>query len=178
MKAKTDNPAEVGTHVFERAGLGKAPFRFVGMSQNRINYPDGSSKAGGSCDYCGTGIEWEFGVKSADGRIFKVGCDCINKTGDKGIITAYKNSPEYRKHQRDLAAAKRMRNWEAFIALVNANRSILASFPHPYGFTDRETGKPMSALDYVDYQIGSGRGESLGYVKKILAQYADAAIEV
>ena len=76
---KTDNLENVGKHKFELAGLGLAPFRFIGANEKRITYPDGSSKAGSSCDYCATGIALECWVESADGKRFKVGCNCIEK---------------------------------------------------------------------------------------------------
>jgi hypothetical protein len=54
-------------HVFEKAGLGKAPFKFVGLENTakgankdgmvvKKTFVDGTrfmTKAGGSCDYCG-----------------------------------------------------------------------------------------------------------------------------
>lgn len=70
------------THPFEKAGLGYAPFRCIGVRENAFEMPDHTFKAGGCCDYCGTGIRWEYLIKGAnDGRVFKVGCDCVEKTG-------------------------------------------------------------------------------------------------
>lgn len=69
-----------GIHPFEKAGLGIAPFRCTGVGENVFVLPDGSAKAGGSCHYCGTGIRWEFYIQGVDGREFKVGCDCVEKT--------------------------------------------------------------------------------------------------
>jgi hypothetical protein len=71
------------THPFEKAGFGKAPFSCTHVSENVFTLPDGTSKAGGCCDYCGTGIRWEFWIKSSTvgERQRKVGCDCVAKTG-------------------------------------------------------------------------------------------------
>lgn len=69
------------THPFEKAGLGKAPFRCVGVSEMAFTLPDGNTRAGGACQYCGTGIRWAFHIKSSDGAHFHVGCDCVEKTG-------------------------------------------------------------------------------------------------
>jgi len=71
------------THPFEKAGLGKAPFSCTHVTENVFALPDGTSKAGGCCDYCGTGIRWEFWIKGsvAGAKQFKVGCDCVAKTG-------------------------------------------------------------------------------------------------
>lgn len=170
---KTDIVENVGKHAFELAGLGLAPFRFVGASENVITYPDGTQKAGGSCDYCGTGIRTECWVKSSDGKQFKVGCNCIEKVGDKGLMQAYKNSPEYRQHQRELKAAHDKIVFEQLTALINANREKLASMPHPYGFTDRQTGKPLTYLDQVNWMLSncgaSGRADMLKGLNRKLA---------
>lgn len=171
---KTDNAAEVGLHIFERAGLGKAPFRFVGMSVNVIQYPDGSSKAGGSCDYCGTGIANECRVKSADGKLFKVGCDCILKAGDAGLLQAYKTSPDVRRHAAELRWAKDQKKTAELARIISENETLLKSLPHPRGFTDRATGQPLSALDqYVWLQKNcgaSGRASTLAGLKRFLAE--------
>lgn len=63
---KTDNVAEAGLHVFQRAGLGQAPYKFVGMNANLFPNGDGTHKPGGTCDFCGTGIMYEFHLKSTD----------------------------------------------------------------------------------------------------------------
>lgn len=76
------------THQFTEAGLGQAPFRFTGMSENVIRHANGHTQAGGSCDFCGTGIRWEFHIVSADSKGSKVGCDCIRKVGDAKLIKA------------------------------------------------------------------------------------------
>lgn len=62
-------------HPFERAGLGQAPFRFIGATRGRS-----------SCCYCGTAIATKFFVRSADGQTFHAGCDCIAKTDDPHLI--------------------------------------------------------------------------------------------
>ena len=71
------------THPFEKSGLGKAPFSCTHVTENVWDNGDGTTKAGGFCDYCGTGIRWEFWIKGsiAGAKQFKVGCDCVAKTG-------------------------------------------------------------------------------------------------
>lgn len=82
-------------HVFETAGLGLAPFRCVGMhiTVGPLNLPDGTQVGApgqpmGHCDYCGTGILYNFDIVSADGKAFIVGSDCVYKTGDTGLRKA------------------------------------------------------------------------------------------
>lgn len=73
-------------HVFEKAGLGKAPFRFVGYEHRTFTACQGAPvQVGGSCDYCGQGLSNFYFVMSADGKRFHVGPDCIGKTGDEGL---------------------------------------------------------------------------------------------
>lgn len=175
---KTEDPAQAGKHAFEIAGLGQAPFRFVGMSENVIAYPDGTQKAGGSCDYCGTGIRYECQIASKDGKRAKVGCECIRKVGDAGLLQAYKTSPEFRAHQRQLRALKAKAILTELSALIAANAGLLATLPHPYGYTDRQTGKALTRLDSVNWLLShsgdSGRASLLRGLRKTLAELKTA----
>lgn len=67
-------------HPFERAGLGTAPYRCTGVIENRFEIPGFGWKPGGTCDYCGTGILYEYHIVGSDGFKFKVGCDCVQRT--------------------------------------------------------------------------------------------------
>ena len=130
-------------HPFEESGFGKAPFRFDGVTRNWFTAgPGDPGKPGGSCDYCGTGIAFEFWVKSADGRRFKVGCDCIAKlsrannvafSGDTlardADIARRRMERERREH---LAMAKRQAAAEQFASWYSVSRqSAACSLPHP-----------------------------------------------
>jgi len=96
------------THPFEKAGLGKAPFSCTGVSENVWDNGDGTTKGGGVCDYCGTGIRWEFWIKGsiAGARQFKVGCDCVAKTG-RGIENFEKVRADHTRARRQEGAEKR-----------------------------------------------------------------------
>lgn len=91
-------------HPFERAGLGKAPFRCVGCRENWFVMPGFGQKPGGSCDYCGTGILYEYVIKSADGAEFVVGSDCVMKC-DKEVGGAPVEG--FREERLKLARGKR-----------------------------------------------------------------------
>jgi len=69
-------------HPFERAGLGKAPFVCVAVRENWFSPPGfpEARKPGGCCNYCSTGILYEYVIKSSDGREFIVGSDCVRRT--------------------------------------------------------------------------------------------------
>jgi hypothetical protein len=172
VSVKTDNPAEVGQHVFERAGLGLAPFRFVGFSTMIFRAcPDAPPQPGTSCDYCGTGIMYVCRIKSADGKLFKVGCDCVNKTGEAGLIKAYKQSAEYRQHQRELRHAKdKIKSIELDGILARPEvKTSLSSKPHPNEYF---AGKGKTYWDYIQYSLqcsgAAGRASWLKWLRERL----------
>lgn len=171
---KTDNPALVGVHKFEASGLGKAPFRCVGYG--RLTYqacPGAPVQPGGTCDYCGTAIIDAFRIRGIDGREFKVGSDCVLKTGDAGLIRAYKKSPEYRKAQRDKRDAKDLavrQEWDRLMA----DPAILAKLSKMTVPGPSWRPEPRPLLDYLNFcwrGCGmSGRGRWLKNLKNYIAK--------
>lgn len=109
------------THPFEKAGLGKAPFSCTGVSENVWDNGDGTTKGGGVCDYCGTGIRWEFWIKGsiAGAKQFKVGCDCVAKTG-WGIDRFLEVRAEHTRARRQAGAQKRRESRQAQLAAERA----------------------------------------------------------
>ena len=117
------------THPFEKAGLGKAPFSCTHVAENIFRLPDGTSKAGGCCDYCGTGIRWEFWIKGsvAGAKQFKVGCDCVAKTGwgiDRFLEVRAEHTKARRKEGAEKRAEKAREQRKAWIAEQHASRAI------------------------------------------------------
>ena len=111
------------THPFEKANLGKAPFSCTHVTENVWENGDGTTKAGGVCDYCGTGIRWEFWIKGsiAGARQFKVGCDCVAKTG-WGIEGFEKVRADNARARRQAGAQKRRESRKAQLAAERAQR--------------------------------------------------------
>lgn len=82
-------------HLFEIAGLGKAPFTYIGVEEKRgpIRYEENGvtvevgapGQPMGTCQYCGQGIAICCYVRSSDGKTFYVGSDCIAKVDDSGL---------------------------------------------------------------------------------------------
>lgn len=104
---RTDNPADVGSHIFERANLGPPPYRFQGVSEIVYQaHPGAPVQAAGSCHYCGANVRYAYWLLAANGHRFYVGCDCINRSGDGGLIAAYKRSPEHRALERERRKAR------------------------------------------------------------------------
>lgn len=89
-------------HAFEKAGLGPAPFRCVGLysipsptlaEHNPTAYAAALADMPrglhcGSCNFCGTAIMHNFIIESHDERRFVVGSDCVARTGDAGLLKA------------------------------------------------------------------------------------------
>jgi hypothetical protein len=122
--------AEPRIHKFEAAGLGKAPFRFVGVSKNWfVPCPGEPGKPGGSCDYCGTGIAFEHHIKSADGKRFKVGSECVLKTGDAGLKRVVNRAKA--KHATELRHLREARKIEEALEALPLVEAKLAAEPHP-----------------------------------------------
>lgn len=79
-------------HPFEEAGLGQAPFVFVGITKNVYSAAPGHIQPGGCCSYCSQGIMWECQIQSHDGKRFAVGLDCVRKLErvDNVLVNAMK----------------------------------------------------------------------------------------
>jgi hypothetical protein len=166
-------------HKFEKAGLGKAPFRFVGISENRG--PKTISTAGGvettvgapgqpmgSCDYCGMGIAEEYHIQSSDGREFVVGCECVRKTGDAGLVRVVKD------HERKKARARREKKEQARQEKAQAREEQARE-----ALADEDVRKALeaqasptgrgTALEYCDFILEDGRygtGKAVGLILK------------
>ena len=112
------------THPFQKAGLGTAPFSCTHVTENVFENGDGTTKAGGCCDYCGTGIRWEFWIKGsiAGARQFKVGCDCVAKTG-WGIEGFEKVRADHTRARRQAGVQSRRAVRQAQVAAERAQRA-------------------------------------------------------
>jgi hypothetical protein len=157
-------------HPFERAGLGKAPFRYVGQvaqdieyGQRRLNSRDEAisitTTPGGTCDACGTYIVDMFRVRSADGRESVVGCDCILKVAEtiERKKTLQDDVKAMKKAKAKVAAEKkkvkdRVRVQAAITTMDTDTmvQSALGSQPHPYQSMASQ-GKTMA--DYVAWMF-------------------------
>jgi hypothetical protein len=149
---------EVRVHVFERAGLGVAPFRYGGMTELVfVAHPGAAPRAGGSCDYCGACIRYACVIKSSDGKTFKVGTDCVHKTGDAGLRRVVSEAEA--QLRRDKAEAKRQRD----IARIQAANDRLVELvdawkaqPHPQAETSawvRE--RNLSRFDWAEWMMAN-----------------------
>lgn len=149
-------------HPFERAGLGKAPFRFVTHRENWYSACQGHRQPGGTCEFCLNAIANEFLIRSADGREFVVGSDCVMKLDrdDNRLVAeverhvkaieraaARKRTEARKAKERDRIAATMARLDDPLIA------ERLAAIPHPSGYRDRASGYPLSLANYVAWML-------------------------
>lgn len=118
-------------HQFEFAGLGKAPFRIVGL----FSFPSKSlaefnpsaynnqmqampkDVSCGQCQFCHTALTHNYIVKSSDGRKFVVGSDCVKKTGDHGLVEQIKLIEREARREAKLKAMQAQAQ-----AILNAQR--------------------------------------------------------
>lgn len=115
----------MSNHKFEIEGLGRAPFQCVGnwimpsrslMEHNPTAWNRAIAEAPcriGSCAYCWTPLSIHYIIKDADGKLFAVGSECVEKTGDAGLIDkarALKNkrAREIRARKTEIARNLRM----------------------------------------------------------------------
>lgn len=154
-------------HRFELAGLGKGPFTFTGTVTEKVFcVPGGTPKAGSSCDYCGTGIRYEFWVESADKKTFKVGCDCIHKTGDRGLIQQISAAERKLRDAKNAVTKQRKieklnKRIEEAKAMLPSVRGTLSSKPHPSTYF-ADQGKTL--LDYVNWCFDNHAAEKACFI--------------
>lgn len=88
-------------HLFEKAGLGEAPYDYLGCED--------TGKSSTSCQFCHTGIRYKFHLQSKDGKRFFVGSDCIYKSGDHGLTKIAKTErSRIAKAQREAKRQKQL----------------------------------------------------------------------
>lgn len=119
-------------HKFEKAGLGVAPFRVVGMDEKvTVSYPGATPQPAGSCDYCCAGIRYRFHIRGADGRTFVVGSDCVAKVGDAGLAKVVdRKLAEVKREAKAARDAARIGAAQQLLAQP-AVLAVLAAQPHP-----------------------------------------------
>jgi len=162
-------------HPFERAGLGNAPFRFMGISEKTYQACHGAPvQAAGTCDYCGQGIMYVFHVRSADGRAFGVGCDCIRKCDKESVLDdAIKadavRQRAMRKAKRDEVHRKESKRIADALDVYDNRHDIqqaFAAMPHP-AIPDK------TYADYVDWmRKHAGASGNLRIARKIESMIA------
>lgn len=152
-------------HPFESQGLGKAPFRYLGVVTKvgpiTIETRGGATvqvgapgQPMGTCDYCGNGIKDCFrviGSAEAD-QEFEVGCDCVRKlmSADNvrkcpvlaAIDKDRKDMSNKRRHDRERVRIAEYATWFETV------RDVASQRPHPFKWA-AEKGDTLA--DYWDW---------------------------
>lgn len=175
-------------HPFEKAGLGKAPFKYRGIitrvcgadtTDPKTGIQTGATgQAAGTCNYCGMGIKYCCQIESADGQRFEVGTDCVEKLNRDDnrdvsalVQTVARDRAAIESANRRAAAANRKarenENKTATFAAFNENRAKFEALPHPNAHFAAQ-GKTLA--DYYDW-IGryAGHTGQMAAVKAIAA---------
>lgn len=169
-------------HPFERAGLGKAPFRFIGVSEKvYMAHPGAPLQPAGTCDYCGNGIRYCFGVASADGRKFIVGCDCVyklNKASNRAA-TMDRLTFDVKRAEARLKAEARHKSARARIerakATLEAHPALFTDKPHPHPYYASQGKTLRDNIVFLLTQAGDRGG--VGAAKFVEKTVADARVE-
>jgi hypothetical protein len=153
----------VSIHPFERAGLGRAPFRLVGVHSDVGPHKHTDPATGltvevgspgqpmGCCKYCFQGIANVYTVLSADGKRFTVGSDCAERIAPEvvqakdaaAMLKAYRKARRMQATQRCIDKAT---------ALLAADPGLLADRPHPSRFF---AAKYLTARDWATYGLAA-----------------------
>lgn len=163
-------------HPFELAGLGIAPFRFVGAEERRgpISWTENgiTLTAGapgqpmGTCSYCGQGIAVCCFVEDAKGSRFMVGSDCIRKVYSTG--TRVRSDLERQIRSMKVAAeSERIAAVRERVSFDNDLRDSLAAKPSP---NEYRASKGETMLDWADWMLKNaghtGRMDVTRYVER------------
>ena len=153
-------------HPFERAGLGIAPFRFVGVDRRvgPIRMADGSEVGSpgqpmGCCAYCSQGIAECCIIRDATGKTFIVGNVCVGKTLDAELVAVTTKAVKVFRNaaNREKREAKRERDFQRDKGTVDAARgtfarpevrATLAAKPHPMI-------SGLTLADYADWMLSN-----------------------
>lgn len=158
-------------HPWERAGLGKAPFRWLGVSNRvgpiRIAQADGTTlelgapgQPMGSCAYCLQGIAECHSIKSADGKTFTVGCDCVRRVSEPGDPVLTKAEAAAKKLRNGKARARNAAKADASLtelAALLADESVrgkLAARPSAQGWKAAQGGTELNDVEWLSTRCG------------------------
>ncbi len=162
-------------HVFEKANLGKAPFEFIEIISRRgpIKLDNGQQVGApgqpmGTCDYCGTGIADCYLIESADGKRFEVGCECVMKTGDRGLKRVIDQATkDMNKKKADEKKARTSRKLEELLSDESVQSSLL-SLPHP---SEKMAGSGFTRLDWAIFMFekagDAGRRSAVKFIESL-----------
>jgi hypothetical protein len=161
-------------HVWEIAGLGLAPYSYVGHSSDHYQAcPGAPVQVGGSCDYCGQGIVEMYRFRSADGRTFKVGSECVKRAGDAGLVKMI--AADVRAHNRAVLHERQDARIAAAVALLPSVRDALTSQRHP---NEWRAAQGETLMGWVEWMLENAGRSGKCDAAKVIERAAKGAKEV
>lgn len=168
-------------HKFEQAGLGKAPFRFVGVEERRgpireldkNGQPTGVEYGApgqpmGTCDYCGQGIAICCTIVSADGKRFIVGSDCVAKTGDAGLRTVKTAVNKLAREKTVARERQRIGDMRDRLTMDDELRAKLSAIPHPQDWRAEKGETLLDSVEWMMERAGhSGRMKTVRCIERV-----------
>jgi hypothetical protein len=167
-------------HDFEKAGLGRAPFRFIGAYEDRGPHTWTDPKTGitttagapgqamGVCKYCYQGIAICCTIQDADGKTFTVGSDCVKRTGDKGLHNATTAVQKIARDNTRKREDARIAEVKASVETDESLRAILAGKPSPNAY---RASKGDTRLDWATWMLANaghaGRLDVVRYIGRL-----------
>ena len=160
--------AEGRVHKFQRAGLGTAPFHYLRSETKTFQAAPGTPiRPGSSCDYCTTAIticHWIQGSGPGDAP-FKVGSDCVEKIGDAGLRVAVESVERKLAREKRRGRERAVRDEVRDLLAQPDVRAALAAQPHPRAFRNRDTGEPLTLLDWAEWMLASAGAKGRAAVR-------------
>ena len=137
-----------------------APFRCVGFFESKYQACHGAPiQPGSSCDYCAQGIMLVSLIKGADGKEFKVGCDCVAKIYRDSAGTDTER--EMRKLHDEVLRRKTAADHKRKDKRIAEAKAVLEEY-RPY-FAERiwdgvvrHSHGPRSVADQIDWMLSNG----------------------
>lgn len=187
---------DVVIHAFEKAGLGRAPFRCVGLASipssslaehNPTAYNNAMAMLPkglgcGTCDFCGTAIMHNFiiqGSGEADKR-FVVGSDCVARTGDAGLVKQTRGERlKVVREKRELTRAQGRAERAAFWAAERKSRA--EAFAHEHAALVQRAAPYMADGGFISDVItkaleGRYTDRSLAAVERVIGDLERRAL--
>lgn len=163
MKSITAPTLPLGStvHAFEAAGLGAAPYKFLGIRKVTYQACYGAPvQPGACCMFCATGIVYQFWLRSADGKVFFVGSDCIMKSGDAGL--RFVIDPHVKAHEREMRQEREniyISEFAKFAATTGYWKQPRFDAPHPNSYY-ASTGKTLGDYQQFCYTHSGQSGKA------------------
>lgn len=150
---------DLRVHPFTAGALGLAPFRLASVEKGPLT----------GCDLCGTAIKIRCWVESADGKLHKIGTDCIRKLGkewDTNLQTDVERCRyEIERDAREKRnAAKREKVWRERGALRDRLRTILDADPALWTDRPHPFIAEMTRRDYAEFCVANAGGGQLQHL--------------